>query len=214
MNAQEIKIIVEDEKIVEPESLVIKINSISDHIFKKGWLENTNFISRDSVLRIIEQTDNINRIERQKSTEDISIEDYLIADYIEVVGVNSYKELRDKLSNKIPFNIEETKLSNIKEYEENLINELINKSKIKAQSIVNKKGKNLGEMIKYTELDKPNRIEENKQDSDAKDLIGFGSLRQKFVFDQFDALNHNGYNLSYDGEIIIKKKIEVTWEIK
>ncbi len=204
---EEIEIITEGELAVSPDTIVISINILSDEFIETELKGKLKFLTKKEVLENLKNIDGLKRIKKEKYFKEEINEHAFSTEYVEVYGKESYKTLVDKFKFKTPFFVEEIKLNNIEEYENNLVDTLIEKSRVIAKGKVVKKKNKEPKLIDYKEV-----IQEEIQENEPienEESTGFQMLKEKFI-----EYGYKGYKLNSDGEIVIDKKLIVTWEIK
>lgn len=204
VNGQNIHTVtLEDQILVTPYKYTIKFNCVSSNILNKSWMKGENYISKDSVIQIL---NNIKNIEIKNSPTDStknSISQYLDTLYVEANSIIAYQTLKKTIGSKVPFNVEEYHINDFEEYEKNLIQRMLKN----AESEVKKQGIEIDELVDFEEIPASKETVEDNNRENANG--GFRALKEKFI-----EAHYNGHLINDSGQIVLKKKLNVNFKIK
>lgn len=197
-------IIIEDQFIVEPNKFSLKINCLSSKIPAKQWIEKESYISKDSVISLLQQIGNVKIMiaPSDQTTEPIS--EYLDVISVEVSGINTYQVLMDQLRYKAMILVDEYHVEDFEKHEALLIDRIINQAQNMVSDTLETSGRTIEKLISYEEVNES--IERKNPISTSGD---FGILKESFV-----EANYKGHMVNSQGQIVLKKKLKVTYLVK
>lgn len=215
---EEITVTVEDGIRVDPDICIVELK-----FFKKKRMRLlAGGMNKKEALDLIREIENIKQLDsyvpnkvRASGFIDLAtpeeIEEFFDLVFIEVKGGIAYRKLMKIMEGgKLFGTMKERTLEKLPDYEQQLIDQLIDASKQKAEILAAEKGKKLTKMLGYQEVnrfEKPQEEESNVRIEEKKgEPTGFSILKEKFIEDHY-----KGYLIDRDGRIIIHKKIEVKW---
>ena len=193
----------EDEILLTPNKYSIKFNCVSSNILNKSWMKEENYLSKDSVIQILNKIKNIEIVNYPMDSTKNSINQYLDILYVEANGIIAYQTLKEKIAFKVPFNVENYHVNDFEEYEKNLIKMMLKNAEQEAI----KQGIEIDELLNYREVSELNEIGEDNNSENA--IRGFGALKEKFI-----EANYKGHLINDSGQIVLKKKLNVNFRVK
>jgi len=196
-------VIVEDQILISPDDYTVKISTVSNNILSKNWMKQESYLSKEVVVELINDVEHVNIVNNVKSKE----QEFIDIWHVQVKGKAAYQKLRKKLKGKAALVLESTHVNNFNEYEYNLTDKLLKHAKTIANKNAITKGKQINRLIAYEEVEDKTELElaiDNENIS-----MGFATLKEKFV-----EYNHQGHSIDDDGNIVLKKKIKVSFEME
>lgn len=196
-------VIVEDQILVAPEHYTVKVSTVSNNILSKDWMKQEGYLSKELVLELINDVEHVKIVDNIKSKE----QEFIDIWHVQVKGKTAYQQLRKKLKGKAALVLESTHVNNYSEYENNLTDKLLKQAKTIAIKNAITKGKQINRLITYEEVEDKTELE-STIDSESMNT-SFATLKEKFI-----EYNHQGHIIDDDGNIVLKKKIKVSFEIE
>lgn len=197
-------IIIEDELIVEPNKFSLKINCLSSKIPAKQWIEKESYISKDSVISLLQEIGNVKIMIAPSDHTTEPISEYLDVISVEVSGINTYQVLMDRLRYKAMILVDEYHVEDFEKHEAQLIDRIINQAQHMVSDTLETSGRAIEKLISYVEVNES--IERKPPISASGD---FGILKESFV-----EANYKGHLVNSKGQIVLKKKLKVTYLVK
>jgi len=198
---------IEKQLLVSPSQFSLSIKCPSLNILYKPAMEGESFISKDSVIAILNTIEHVNITTNIEKVKDQSRNDYLDEMRVEVYGISALQELRTKLHLKAIVGVEIYHVDDFKNYESKLISKMLSEGQQIATEEISKHNKEVGEMLEYKELEvfgaDSNETEIQKSNS------GFSVLKEKYIAPTYD-----GHLINEKGQIVLKKKLQIVFEVK
>lgn len=196
---------IEDQQIILPNRYSIKINCVATNILNKSWMKEESYLSKDSVLQILNAMNKVEIKEDTTSSTNASSK-YLDILYVEVTGNDAFRNLKSKIGFRTPMMVEEYHVKNFEQHENSLVDKMLKEAHEIATKELQTQGKKIVKLLNYKEIDESNKMKESRDDQLAKG--GFAVLKEKFI-----EANYKGYPINELGQILCKKKLNVNFEI-
>lgn len=208
MNGQnKYTVTIEDQILISPSKFSLRINCVSSNILAKKWMEGEKYISKNSVLKTLNKIEHVNIVETPKGSIDKSLQGYFDVLYVDAIGIKPFKELKEKLHLKAIIIVEEYHVDTFKQHESSLIDKMIEDAKLIAVRELSENGKEITKILNYEEIKKLSETTET--DVEEVPQNGFATLKEKFI-----EANYQGHLINEMGQIVLKKKLQVNFEIE
>ena len=195
---------IEDQILISPSKFNLKIICASSSILSQQWMEGECSISKDSILNILDGIENANIAESPKESIDKSLQEYLDVLYVDAIGIKPYQEVKERLYLKAMVMVEEYHVDDFGQHESSLIDKMIEDAKLIATEGLAKHGKELKNILYFKEMN-----EDTNADVEMEHRSGFSFLKEKFI-----EANYQGHQINELGQIVLRKKIQVFFEIE
>ncbi|WP_215224020.1 hypothetical protein [Echinicola shivajiensis] len=201
---------IEDQILIFPSRFSLRVNCVSSNILAKKWMGGEEYVSKDSVLKILGEIELLKIIEAPNDSIDKSMRRYLDVIYVEAKGIKPYNELKEKLHLKALILVEEYHVNNFNQLESSLIDKMIEDAKIIAIRELAENGKEINKILSYEEVKELSEATETYEEEALQNEEGFALL----IGDKFIEENYQGHLINELGQIVLKKKLQVNFEIK
>lgn len=191
---QVVEIVLEDELLIFPDKLLIRLNIInnkrSNQVLKEFQLLNTK-----EVVKELSEINQIKVVDSKSSEEN----DFFNFVYLEVFDKETFLKLQTNILRKVPYIIQKIEVYNFDEYEDKLEKVFLEESK----KVLQKKGLKLLNLISIEILKEKGKPEEHHF-VDKEKMNFHDILKQPFV-----ELNYKGFSLNRNKEIVFNKKVKI-----
>ena len=203
----EYTVIIEDQILISPDMYSLKISCVSSNVLEKPWMKGEKYISKDSVLKILDEIEGVKIVANPNELIDTSIQELLDIVHVDAIGTQSYQAIKKKLFMRAVVLLEEIHIELFEQHESNLIEKLIDDAKLMVNQELEKYGKKVKKVLNFKEVKE--NIEEANTGIEKETYSGFTVLKAKFI-----EYHNQGHPINDMGQIVMKKKIEVKFEIE